>query len=255
MSHVLIVDDKPENLYLLRVLLQGHGYQVEEARDGAQALQRARQQLPALIVSDLLMPVMDGYTLLRQCKADPTLCSVPFVVYTATYTEPRDERLALDLGADAFIVKPAEPGDFMARVEAVLDAATRNGATSAAARADLPPALLQAHIDAIGHKLEDKLAALEAANRELRERNRELQQRDDEWKRFEAAMVDRELRMVELKREVDDLRARLGEPARYGAGAPSTASGRDAARLGSSDRLVGSGGPQHADPRDGGADS
>jgi CheY-like chemotaxis protein len=62
LSHVLIVDDKPENLYLLRVLLQGHGYEVEEARDGAQALQRARQQLPALIVSDLLMPVMDGYT-------------------------------------------------------------------------------------------------------------------------------------------------------------------------------------------------
>lgn len=255
MSLVLIVDDKPENLYLLRVLLQGHGYQVEEARDGAQALQRARQQLPALIVSDLLMPVMDGYTLLRQCKADPTLCSVPFVVYTATYTEPRDERLALDLGADAFVVKPAEPGDFMARVEAVLDATARNRAMPATARGDLPPALLQAHIDAIGHKLEDKLAALEAANRELRERNRELQQRDDEWKRFEAAMVDRELRMVELKREVDELRARLGEPARYGAENRPAASDSDAARLRSADPVGGTGEPRHAKPPGGGTGS
>lgn len=255
MSHVLIVDDKPENLYLLRVLLQGHGYEVEEARDGAQALQRAHQRQPALIVSDLLMPVMDGYTLLRQCKADPRLCSVPFVVYTATYTEPRDERLALDLGADAFIVKPAEPGDFMARVEAVLDAAVRDRVKPATARGDLPPALLQAHIDAIGHKLEDKLAALEAANRELRERNRELQQRDDEWKRFEAAMVDRELRMVELKREVDELRARLGESPRYGAENRPAAAASDAARHRSPDPVGGSCEPRHADPQAGRAGS
>ena len=60
------------------------------------------------------MPVMDGYTLLRHWKADPRLKTKPFIVYTATYTEPEDERLALNLGADAFILKPSEPDEFLA---------------------------------------------------------------------------------------------------------------------------------------------
>jgi two-component system, cell cycle sensor histidine kinase and response regulator CckA len=89
MIRVLVVDDKPENLYLLSALLQGHGFTVEEAPNGVEALTRARQAPPGLIISDLLMPVMDGYTLLRQWKADERLQKIPFVVYTATYTEDR----------------------------------------------------------------------------------------------------------------------------------------------------------------------
>ncbi len=65
------------------------------------------------------MPVMDGYTLLRFWKADAHLKHVPFIVYTATYTAPEDERLALSLGADAFILKPAEPDDFLAQIRRV----------------------------------------------------------------------------------------------------------------------------------------
>jgi diguanylate cyclase (GGDEF)-like protein len=115
MPHILIVDDKEENLYYLQVLLAGNGYAVETAHHGAEALVKARQNPPTLIVSDLLMPVMDGYTLLRYWKADARLKSIPFIVYTATYTEPEDEKLALSLGADAFILKPSEPEDFLAR--------------------------------------------------------------------------------------------------------------------------------------------
>ena len=70
MTRVLIVDDRPDNLYLLRALFQGSGYSVDEARHGAEALVKARQAPPDLIVSDILMPVMDGYTLLRHWKAD-----------------------------------------------------------------------------------------------------------------------------------------------------------------------------------------
>src|SRR5262245_24677462 len=119
MKRVLIVDDGRENLYLLRMLLEAHGYVVDEAHHGAEALERARATPPQLIVSDLLMPVMDGYTLLRHWKADSRLRHAPFIVYTATYTAPEDEELALKLGADAFILKPAEPDDFLARLDAV----------------------------------------------------------------------------------------------------------------------------------------
>ena len=122
MKRVLVVDDHEENLYLLQVLLQSQGYTVELARNGAEALEKARLQPPDLIVSDILMPVMDGFTLCRAWKADERLRSVPFIFYTATYTDPRDEQLALDLGADAFITKPAEPDAFMAAVLDVLSA-------------------------------------------------------------------------------------------------------------------------------------
>ncbi len=169
MIRVLIVDDKPENLYLLRALLQGHGYAVDEARNGAEALARARQEPPNLIISDLLMPVMDGYTLLRQWKADEQLKTIPFVVYTATYTEPRDERLALDLGADAFIVKPVEPELFLERIEEVL--AKKAGGEVQPTRSTQvnEVGLLREYSEVLVRKLEDKVFQLEKVNSELKE--------------------------------------------------------------------------------------
>ena len=83
MNRVLIVDDKEDNLYYLQVLLTGFGMVVEVARHGAEALSLARQSPPDLVVSDLLMPVMDGYTLLRHWKLDARLKAVPFITSAA----------------------------------------------------------------------------------------------------------------------------------------------------------------------------
>ncbi len=127
MMRVLIVDDHAANLYLLRALLQGHGFEVDEALDGGQALERARLSPPDLVISDLLMPVMDGYTLLRHWKADDRLRAIPFVVYTATYTDPGDEALALEMGADAFLIKPTEPQILMQHIGEVLERAAQGG--------------------------------------------------------------------------------------------------------------------------------
>jgi len=127
MTRILIVDDKEENVYYLQALLTGHGFGVDSARHGAEALVKARQAPPDMLISDLLMPVMDGYTLLRLWKADARLKQIPFVVYTATYTEPQDERLALSLGADAFILKPLEPEVFLARLREILAIAAAAG--------------------------------------------------------------------------------------------------------------------------------
>jgi CheY-like chemotaxis protein len=123
MTRVLAVDDKEENSYYLRALLGAHGFVVDCAHNGKEALQHARESPPDLAISDLLMPVMDGYTLLREWKADPRLNRIPFIVYTATYTDPDDQRLALEMGADAFILKPSEPEDFLACILAVQDRA------------------------------------------------------------------------------------------------------------------------------------
>ena len=120
MDQILIVDDREDSRYLLNVMLTSHGFEVEHANHGAEALDKALRRPPLMVVSDLLMPVMDGYTLLRHWRADERLKHIPFVVYTATYTSPKDEQLALSLGADAFILKPAEPEDLLARIRSLL---------------------------------------------------------------------------------------------------------------------------------------
>jgi PAS domain S-box-containing protein len=182
MTRVLVVDDSAQNRYMLRALLQGHGFEVEEARHGAEALTKARQAPPDIVVSDLLMPVLDGYTLLRQWRADEHLRSIPFIVYTATYTEPRDEQLALSLGADAFIVKPAEPEQLLARIRQVL---ADGGGGIARPPAPGGPveraALLDQYSTILFRKLEEKVLQLEQANRQLLE---EIAER----KRTEAAL-------------------------------------------------------------------
>lgn len=169
MTHVLIVDDKSDNLYYLQSLLTGSGYTVEVASHGAEALVKARQHTPHIIVSDLLMPVMDGYTLLRHWKTDAKLKSVPFIVYTATYTEPEDEKLALSLGADAFILKPCEPEDFLAKLREV----ESRGVT---ASADFPNTVIDQGSESeilkdysviLIRKLEEKTLQLEEANKIL----------------------------------------------------------------------------------------
>ncbi len=188
MIRIVIVDDKEENLYLLRALLTGHGHEVIEARHGAEALVKARQSPPELIISDLLMPVMDGYTLLRHWKADDRLKQIPFIVYTATYTEPRDEKLALDLGADAFILKPAEPESFLARLREVLAKSESHEPTPARAPEGEERVVLKEYSEALVRKLEEKTLQLE-------QKNRELQANITECKQVEAALRESEERL------------------------------------------------------------
>jgi PAS domain S-box-containing protein len=173
MSRVLIVDDKAENLLYLTALLSAHGHTVEEAHHGAEALGKARKAPPDLIISDLLMPIMDGYTLLRHWKVDERLRRIPFIVYTATYTAPEDERLAIDLGADRFIVKPCEPEDFIAHVNAVI--ARRLGASPKAPQHAVGDdgLLVEQYSAALVRKLEEKTLQLEAANQLIREESEE----------------------------------------------------------------------------------
>ena len=79
MTKILIVDDNEQNIYMLQVLFQGHGYEVITAQHGAEALQKARQEPPDLIITDILMPVMDGFNPCRQWKANEQLKARPFV--------------------------------------------------------------------------------------------------------------------------------------------------------------------------------
>jgi len=168
MTRVLVVDDREDNLCYLRTLLEGNGFEVQGARHGAEALVIARKTPPDLIISDLLMPVMDGYTLLRHWKVDERLRAIPFIVYTATYTEAEDERLALGLGADAFILKPAEPEDFLARIREVQATVAASVPIMPANPVGNEKELLRVYSETLIRKLEQKSLQLEESNRALK---------------------------------------------------------------------------------------
>jgi CheY-like chemotaxis protein len=88
---IMIVDDNEQSLYLLEVLLRSEKYEVVCARDGLEALKHLKKGSFGLIISDILMPRMDGFQLCRECKVDPHLKYIPFIFYTATYTDQKDE--------------------------------------------------------------------------------------------------------------------------------------------------------------------
>jgi PAS domain S-box-containing protein len=167
MKLALVVDDHPDGIFLLRCLLEAEGYEVVDARNGREALEAVENKTVDLIVSDILMPVMDGFSLCRACKDDPSLQSVPFIFYTGTYVDKRDEDLALSLGADLFLVKPAEPEVLMQRVREVLER-RRAGKFPARAKTAAETPFLQQYSQVLIHKLEDKLDELEKANQALR---------------------------------------------------------------------------------------
>jgi len=167
-SYVLLVDDAEENLEYVHALFTGKGFEVDSAHNGVEALDKARRNPPLVIVADLLMPVMDGYTLLRHWKTDSTLKRIPFVVHTGTHTDPDDERLAMDLGADAFVQNFIEPGKLVERLEGVIRAAKTT-----------PPAQPKpgyAHEESLYFKYSETLVRkLEAKTLELRAVNQSLQ--------------------------------------------------------------------------------
>ena len=166
-QRILIVDDKEENLYLLQALLGGNGYELDQAIHGADALERARRQRPDLIITDILMPVMDGFTLCRECKKDPRLRSVPIIVYTATYTDGRDRDFALSLGAVRFIVKPEDPVVFIKTIREVLKEIPSADLTSAIPAEET--VYLETYNATLIRKLEERSEQLAAANTQLHE--------------------------------------------------------------------------------------
>jgi CheY-like chemotaxis protein len=105
--NILIVDDLAVNRRLLRAQLEGEGFMVVEAADGIEAMEvLARESLDA-VISDILMPRMDGYRLCHEVRKNPIFLHLRFVLYSSTYTSAADVRLSGTVGADRFIAKPA----------------------------------------------------------------------------------------------------------------------------------------------------
>ena len=113
---ILIVEDVPNVLELLEVTLRFKGYAVITASNGEEALEVISKTPPVLIITDILMPKMDGYAFVQKLRLNPETRAIPVVFLSATYVTPEDKEFALSLGASRFMEKPIDTEDFLLTV-------------------------------------------------------------------------------------------------------------------------------------------
>jgi two-component system cell cycle sensor histidine kinase/response regulator CckA len=161
---ILIVDDNMVNLKLIRAQLEAEGHAVTQALDGVEALEWLAGHPVDAVISDILMPRMDGYRLCQEIRKHDRLRNLPTIIYSSTFTSPEDVKLALDVGADKYVSKPASIETIIASLHEVIakpHAALKTGA--------LPEIeVLKEYSQRLVDKLAEKKNALELANAELR---------------------------------------------------------------------------------------
>jgi CheY-like chemotaxis protein len=117
---ILVVEDVPNVLELLEVTLRFKGYQVVSARNGLEGLAKARSENPALIITDILMPKLDGFAFVQKLREDPKTRTIPVIFLSATYVTPEDRNFAMSLGAARFIEKPIDTEEFLLTVAEIM---------------------------------------------------------------------------------------------------------------------------------------
>ena len=119
MKKVLIIEDNENNLYMMRFILTKLGHEVLEARDGASGIDLAKKNRPDLILMDIQLPVLDGYSATRQNREDDTLKDVPIIAVTS-YAMVGDREKAIEAGCTAYVEKPINPASFIKVLERYL---------------------------------------------------------------------------------------------------------------------------------------
>ncbi|MDP3479247.1 MAG: PAS domain S-box protein, partial [Desulfoprunum sp.] len=171
---ILIVDDNHDDRQLLRYMVEHNGHKAIEAENGEDGLMIAKSSPPDLIISDALMPVMDGFKFLRAIKQEPELRAIPFVFYSATYKGDQDVRLAMSLGANDYLFKPMDPIELWEQIKDILEKAKQNS--------QYPTELilqdaeyLKRYSEVVATKLEEKVVELEKTLAERKQAEEEFQ--------------------------------------------------------------------------------
>ncbi|MCB7129040.1 MAG: response regulator [Candidatus Brocadiales bacterium] len=171
---ILIVDDDKDARALQERVLAAQGYTVESAAKGKEALEMARRSRPDLIISDILMPEMDGFALCQAVKDDEKLRTIPFVFLTASYITREDEKLAVALGAERFLVKTGDIVELLETVEEILKK-YKEGHIKVPSQPTVDKEELERmHKDALIRELDKKMRELEREHKALVESEEEL---------------------------------------------------------------------------------
>lgn len=195
---ILVVEDVPNILDLLDVTLRFKGYPVKTARNGEEALDVVPEHPPALVITDIMMPKMDGYTLAFNLRRNPETSHIPIIFLSATYVTPEDKEFAMSLGAVRFMEKPVDTEDFLLTVAEVLT--NPKGALS-------PPMDKQQFLDGYRRRLEVKLGH---KNAQIVRNEQLLQTLPDSLKgSFEQMLQDNYSQRDQIQFELDEIYTRL----------------------------------------------
>ncbi len=119
-GYLLVVEDIPDILNLMDATLKFKGYRVVTARNGQEALEAIQKEHPLIVITDILMPKMDGFNLVHRLRINPETRNIPVVFLSATYVAPEDKAFAITIGATRFIEKPIDLNNFMQTIEELL---------------------------------------------------------------------------------------------------------------------------------------
>ena len=182
---ILVAENDENSRQLLETILLGEGFEVVSFENGLKAFAHLQTEVVDLIVSDILMPEMDGYGLCRAVKQNHFLQNVPFIFYTATYTSSQDEQFALSLGATKFLIKPMVMTDLLKVILTVLGSEQKSGAPkNRGLDRGSPLKLDKQHTNRVRSKLDEKLIELHAEKLKLMEseaRFRDFAEASADW--------------------------------------------------------------------------
>lgn len=187
---VLVVDDNKNDRTMLNELLSSRNYAITEACNGIEALQSVGTSKPDIIISDIMMPGMDGFTLLRELKKSSYTIDIPFVFYTAHYVSEKDSDLASKLGASRFILKPANLMDLLEEIEAVLREYEAGSIKPVKSLINKEEEYLKQYSERIISKLEEKILQLEQEINERRWAFEELAKAQNELENIMECIPD-----------------------------------------------------------------
>lgn len=201
--HILVVDDEPANQRLLKAFFNQSGYDVTTADNGADALKKMAGQSVDIIISDILMPEMDGYAFCREVRSMEEYKAVPFLFYSGTYTTENDVRFGLSLGADRFLFKPMLPSALLKEVLDVLKIPPEQ--KDSAGGKQEGDAFYREYSERLSSKLVDKMRELEDKNKRLQELSQKIIFGfEEERKRIAMNIHDEVLQlMLSVKIELD----------------------------------------------------
>jgi CheY-like chemotaxis protein len=195
---ILVVEDVPNILELLDVTLRFKGYPVATASNGEEALELVSKKEPALVITDIMMPKMDGYTLAFNLRRKPETSHIPIIFLSATYVTPEDKAFAMSLGAVRFLEKPVDTEDFLLTVAEVL---TDNQVTPS------PPMDKQQFLQGYTRRLEVKLGH---KNAQIVRNERLLETLPDSLKSaFEEMLLDNRKQRDQIQWELEEIYTRL----------------------------------------------
>jgi PAS domain S-box-containing protein len=169
--NILVVDDIAMNRKLLGAILDSEGHSVIEASDGVEAMEILERENVDAVISDILMPRMDGYRFCHELRAKERFRNLPFIFHTSSYTSPSDEKLALDMGADRFLTKPAPAAEV---IRALKEASTVQRRHFVPTEPGRELALMKEYNQQLVAKLEQKNEELTIRNEELHDMHDKL---------------------------------------------------------------------------------